>query len=146
MLLGSVVFLKATFSSIPEKPHNANSLWIEPSIINKKHGEKFNITMWINITNDGFTWQSRLVFNSTYLNATRVGYTAGATSDFFSGQATIPVTPTINNIRGCVEYGESLLGMTSATGVGSLFWIEFKVVNFSKFVNIFLISKIFRIQ
>jgi hypothetical protein len=113
----------------PSEPHAANAMWTEPSTITidintANVGDKHNVTLWINVTDDAFTWQARLTFNQTYFNVTKVGYTAGATSEFFSGQATIPVTPTINNAMGYVEHGESLLGMASATGVGSLMWLE----------------------
>ena len=118
-----------TVMAQPSEPHAANAIWTEPSTITidintANIGDKHNVTLWVNVTADAFTWQARLTFNQTYFNVIRVGYTAGATSDFFSGQATIPVTPTINNIMGYVEHGESLLGMSSATGVGSLMWLE----------------------
>lgn len=109
----------------------ANALWTDPSTVTLNVtttpiGYKFNVTVWVNLTVSSFTWQAKLLFNSTYFNATRAGYTARGTSQFFSGHITIPVTPVINNVGGTVLHGESLSGTDSrAAGSGSLMWAEF---------------------
>jgi hypothetical protein len=109
----------------------SNVLWIEPSttVLNISEvdlGYKFNLTAWINLTETSFTWQIALLYDSTYLQATRAGYTAGSTSMFFAGQTTIPVSPILTNDT--VMFGESLIGSDSKSpGSGSLCWIEFSL-------------------
>ena len=92
-------------------------------------GYMFNITVFVNISVSSYDWQVELSFNPAYFNVTQAGYTAGATSQFFAGQTTIPVAPTIDNIGGTILMGESLLGATEfrGPGAGSLFWTEFVV-------------------
>jgi thermitase len=118
---------------VPGEPHPANAMWIEPSFKDLTHyavGEKFNITVWVCLNESSFFWQVELLFNATFLNAKRAGYTAGTQSEFFAGHITIPVSPVIDNVWGSVMNGESLIGMDSReSGSGSLCWIEFEVVN-----------------
>lgn len=109
----------------------ANSIWIEPSRlrINDK-GDIFNVTIWINLTQNSFAWQIKLDFNSTFFNATRIGYTNGNRSQFFSDYSTIPIIPKINNENGYILHGETLLGSDErSSGCGSLIWVEFKLLN-----------------
>ena len=92
----------------------------------------FNLTVWINTSEPSYSWQFKIYFNNTYLNATRAGYTAGSKSEFFQELTTMPVSPIIDNNAGYVLYGESLLGEAQRDpGYGSLAWIEFKVTNAS---------------
>ena len=124
-------------ASEPTEPHQANALWIEPSTMTLDIGAvdpgyKFNITVWTNLTVDGFTWQVKVYFNATYLNATGTGYTAGATSEYMShrpGGMTVPVSPTIDNVNGFVLHGESCMGAeyVPAGTVGSLIWVELEL-------------------
>jgi len=111
----------------------ANSIWIEPSrLIINDEGDKFNVTIWINLTQNSFAWQIKLNFNSTFFNATRIGYTNGNRSQFFSEYSTIPIIPKINNENGYILHGETLLGSDKrSSGCGSLIWVEFKLVNAS---------------
>ena len=100
-------------------------------------GFKFNVTVWLNMTNVGAasgidTWQVKLYFNKTQLHALRTGYTEGATSQLFAGLTTTSVTPVIDNILiGYVTHGEScVLNAPPYKPVpcsGSLIWIEFNV-------------------
>ncbi|MFX0091696.1 MAG: hypothetical protein ACFFBD_08020, partial [Candidatus Hodarchaeota archaeon] len=97
---GSVNYMKA---SIPSELHPANTIWIEPSSVTIANiGDKFNITVWLNVTQKSFAWQIKLYFNSTYLNATRLGYTNGNKSAFFTEFSPMPVTPMINNEEGYI--------------------------------------------
>jgi len=133
MIVGYVYVLNV--QAQPSEPHPANALWIEPSTMEIDTGAvdpgyKFNITVWLNLTADAFTWQVKVFFNMTYLNATKMGYTAGATSEWIThrtGGMIIPVSPTIDNVNGFVLHGESCMGddyVPSGT-YGSLIWIEF---------------------
>jgi hypothetical protein len=111
------------------EPHQPNALWIEPSAASPRiAGEKFNLTVWVNITEESFAWQLKILFNSTYFNVSRLGYTDGEKSDFFSSHSTIAVTPIIENSQGYVIAGETLLeNDTRSPGYGSLMWIEFSL-------------------
>jgi hypothetical protein len=113
----------------PIEPHQANSLWIEPSAASVlTAGEKFNLTVWLNITEECFAWQLKILFNSTYFDVSRLGYTDGEKSDFFSDHTTITVTPVIEDSEGYVIAGETLLeNDTRSPGYGSLLWIEFSL-------------------
>ncbi|MCD6240393.1 hypothetical protein J7K27_02560 [Candidatus Bathyarchaeota archaeon] len=120
-------------TSQPQEPHEADSIWIEPSAIELKTteitpGYKFNITIWTNLSFPSYAWQIKLYYNTTFLDAIATGYTAGATSEFFQGLITMPVSPQINDAEGYVLHGESLIGTAQRDpGYGSLMWIEFEV-------------------
>ncbi|MCD6240392.1 hypothetical protein J7K27_02555 [Candidatus Bathyarchaeota archaeon] len=129
-----LLFCLQAKASEPTTPHPADAMWIESDIaeLPATEGYMFNLTVWINVSEPCFSWQFKIYFNNTYLNATRAGYTAGATSEFFQGLSTVPVTPQINNDDGFVLYGESLIGTAQRDpGCGSLAWIEFEVTNAS---------------
>jgi hypothetical protein len=120
---GSVVALESG------ELHQANALWIEPSTLSLEAvGAKFNLTVWLNTTDESFAWQLKILFHSGYFNATRLGYTSGEMSDFFSEHATIAITPIVENDGGYVILGETLIGNdTRGSGCGSLVWIEFSL-------------------
>jgi len=120
---------------IAQKPPPPNSIWIEPSQIdltNYLSGDRFNITVWLNLAEPSYAWQIMLIFNSTILKATNAGYTAGATSQFFEGLPTLAVEPVfgpLNATHSYVLYGESLMGgIQRDPGMGSLCWIEFELI------------------
>ena len=126
-ILGSTPIYAAATESI--EPHQPNALWIESSAgVVGTVGEKFNLTIWLNTTEESFAWQLKVLFNSTYFSVSRVGYSDGQKSEFFSGQSTITITPIIENNEGYVIAGESLLeNDTRSPGYGSLIWIEFSL-------------------
>ena len=138
MLLLSV---STAFAGVPNEPHNANAIWIDPSTVSlttanpaHKIGYKFNITVWANMTTllpgaSGIdTWQAKVYFNNSQLKALRTGYTGGTKSQFFQGLSTTPVTPLIDNPHGYVLHGETCSPSYKATPCsGSLIWIEFNV-------------------
>jgi len=119
----------------PTNPHPADAMWIESDIVElpANEGYMFNLTVWINTSEPCYSWQFKIYFNNTYLNATRAGYTAGSKSEFFQGQPmTMPVSPVIDNDVGYVLYGETLIGEAQRDpGYGSLAWIEFEVTDAS---------------
>jgi len=115
----------------------AVSIWIDPQVVNittaNYHvGDLFNATVWVNTYQDAnnsavFTWQVTVNFNASLLSVSRVGYTNGTISNFFSGHSTIPVTPIITSTS--ASTGESLIGTDSrAPGNGSLCWVEMEIL------------------
>ena len=124
--------------------HPANSMWIEPSIIDisgMSVGDRFNVTVWVNVTVDCAGWQFAMLYDTRYLNATRAGYTGsdGTRSQFFEQSGTVsmmPLTPTLynpyNETHNYVLHGEvwspMIPGNPYATGTGSLSWIEFQII------------------
>jgi len=130
-----LLFCLQAKASEPTTPHPADAMWIESDIVELPaiEGYTFNLTVWINTSEPCYSWQFKIYFNNTYLNATRAGYTAGSKSEFFEGLTTMPVEPQIDNNAGSVLYAESLLGagVQRDPGYGSLAWIEFKITNAS---------------
>ncbi|RLI03228.1 hypothetical protein DRO30_01405, partial [Candidatus Bathyarchaeota archaeon] len=127
--------LSVSVLSEPIEHHPADAMWIEPSCIDLTGyttGQKFNVTVWLNVTEASYVWQFKIYFNNTYLNAIRAGYTAGLQREFFEGLTTISVEPQIDNDVGYVLYGETLIGEGQRDpGYGSLAWIEFNVTDAS---------------
>ncbi|MFW9976088.1 MAG: hypothetical protein ACFFDQ_12530 [Candidatus Thorarchaeota archaeon] len=113
----------------PNEPHQSNALWMEPSTtLLRTVGEKFNLTVWVNITEECFAWQLKILFNSTYFAVSRIGYADIEKSDFFSDHQTITITPVIESSQGYIIAGETLLENDTRTpGFGSLLWIEFSL-------------------
>jgi hypothetical protein len=127
------------YASAPNEPHLANAMWVEPSTITLTDydvGDKFNVTIWTNMTTlepdaDGiYSWQVVIYYNTTYINATRVGLTGtgGMTSELFEGYTTFSYSLIEENYTSCYE---SLLGEEDYLPVpasGSLCWFEFEVL------------------
>lgn len=111
-------------------PRPANAFWLEPDLVQipPTIGYKFNVTAWVNVATNTHLWQFKLLFNSTYFRVTRIGYTAGETSEFFLGHTTIPCAPIFDNDAGWAAHGECLLGADyREPGYASLSWVEFEV-------------------
>lgn len=133
ILLTFLIFILGLSCNIaalePAEQHQANALWMElsaPSI--ESIGQKFNLTAWLNITEDCFAWQLKILFDFNYFNISRLGYTNDGKSDFFSEHSTIAITPVVDMNEGYVILGETLLGGDSrSSGYGSLAWIEFNM-------------------
>jgi len=137
----ALLFVKA---DVPNEPHTANAMWIEPSHIDlSAHthdiGYKFNVTIWVNITSVPSpkqvvtAWQLVIIYDKTQLNATRCGYTAGTKSQFFSNITTIPLEPqfgSFNTTHNFVMHGENWGSgpKRNVPGYGSLSWVEFQVI------------------
>ncbi len=108
-----------------------NALWIQLSkTAVSSAGEKFNATIWINVTESTYAWQTKVHFNTTFLNISNAGYTYGNRSLFFSEFSTISVSPLVNHEEGYILCGESLLeNVERGPGYGSLVWIEFELTD-----------------
>ena len=134
LLCSSVIFAGPQ----PSQPHAANAMWVEPSSIvfntmNASIGTEFNVTVWLNMTEDIFAYQIGLHYNRTQLMCTRAAYTAGNTSDYFRGHTTVSPAPAIDESElgnGSVLAFETVLGYDFILGPhsGSLVWAEFQVV------------------
>jgi hypothetical protein len=116
------------------KAEPADSIWIEPAAIEyytntTSVGKLFNVTLHVNATTDIYVWQVQMFWNISHLNVTGVDYTGVGKSEFFDGHATVPVAPTIDYDEGYVLHGESMIGVDSENGTGSLFWVEFEVIS-----------------
>jgi hypothetical protein len=129
--------LHTVVATVPNEPHNADAMWLEPSVLNASDlsiGLKFNITVWLNTSVACGGWQFHLIYNKNVLNATGCGYTAGSKSELFQNvTATMPVDPQfmgINATYSYVEHGESWLSNSTNMnpGYGSLSWVEFQVM------------------
>lgn len=114
--------------------HPGNATWVEPSTLafsssSVNVGDKFNVTLWANMSSSTFTWQIGLKFNATQIQAVRASYTGVGKSEFFAGHSNIPVVAVIDNVTGSVIFGESLVGADAvAPSSGTLCWIEFQIM------------------
>jgi hypothetical protein len=114
-----------------------DSLWVSPSAVNFNQyngsaGQEFNLTVWAYMENGTFTWQASVVFNTSLVQAVKAGYTNGTYgSVFFAGHTVVsPGAPTIDNVGGMVQWGETLLDSDFATQTNaSLAWVDFKVAS-----------------
>jgi len=142
LLYSSVILVRPELS----QQHVADSMWVEPSSIvfsttNASIGTEFNVTIWLNMTEDIFAYQIGLRYNRTQLMCTRANYTAGATSDYFKGHTTISPAPSIDGDilgNGSVLAFETVLGYDNITGPhsGSLIWAEFKILTLPVWGNL----------
>ncbi len=131
-----VIFAVSALTST--EPHDANAMWIEPSLIELDPssisvGYKFNITAWANASLETKGWQFWMYYPNDYINATRAGYTAGGKSEFLQDITTIAISPSfkvnLNATHNRLDFGEAwLMGPFRAPGSGSLCWVEFEVV------------------
>jgi len=118
--------------------HNADAMWIDaPSIVfdntTASIGTTFNVTVWLNITENVFAYQIGLHYNRTQLQCINAGLTGGTTSNYFKGHTTSPAGPTIDTSslgNGSVLAGETLFGTDFIPGPknASLIWVEFQVL------------------
>ena len=120
--------------SVPNEPHPANAIWIEPSftdLTDYSLGQRFQVITWLNVSTPTFSWQIMLIYRSSILNATAAGYTADGQSEFFEGLPTFGIPPhfgDLNETHAYVLIAETLLGGYSQSGCGSLCWIEFEII------------------
>jgi hypothetical protein len=126
-----IVFAKA---DTPSESHIADSMWVEPSsnifnTVNGSIGQEFNVTVWLNLTENIFAYQVKLLFNATQLNCTRVAYTAGGTSNYFKSHSTSSPPAVIDTVGGSVIAFETCLGNDFVAGPrnASLIWAEFAI-------------------
>jgi hypothetical protein len=120
------------------EPHPADAMWVEPSSVtfdasNASVGAKFNVTVWLNMTEDIFAYQIGMLYNRTQLKCARAAFTAVTTSNYFSGHSTSAPPPVIDTSflgNGSILASESTLGSDLIPGPhnGSLIWAEFQVL------------------
>jgi PKD repeat protein len=112
----------------PSEPHAADAMWVEPSSSVFSALANFNVTVWMNITENVFAYQVDLLYNSTQLNCTRAGYTAGGSSNYFKGHVTVSPPPVLST--GSVLAFESLSGSDMLQGphCDSLVWAQFQIL------------------
>jgi len=121
--------------TIRASPPPAPSFYVLPETItftpnNASVGTLFNVTLWGSVAVPTTAWNAKLGFNATMLQAVAIGYTAGSTSQFFSGHATVPGLPSVvDNTAGSVLWAEALSGITDSVGPasGSLMYITFNI-------------------
>jgi hypothetical protein len=125
-------------ADVSAEPHAADAVWVEPSSIvftnsNASVGTKFNVTVWLNMTEKVFNYQVALYYNRTQLMCTRGGFTGVTRSNFMTGHTTSAIGPQIDTSylgNGSVLATETCLGSDFAPGpnVGSLLWLEFQIM------------------
>jgi hypothetical protein len=124
----------------PGEPHDRNAMWVEYGLyaldtVAAGVGDKFNITVSMNITQDVFFYQIGLLYNRIWLKCTRAGYTAGTTSMYFLGHATTeagnpPIIDTSFLGNGSVLVSGGCTGTDNVTGPhsGTLIWAEMQIM------------------
>ena len=118
--------------------HSADSIWLGPSSIvftaaNGTVGQEFNVTVWLNLTENVYSYQVALHYDRTQLMCTDTGYTDGSTSNYFEDHATMSPSPVIDTSilgNGSILAFETLEGddMISGPHCDSLFWAEFQIL------------------
>jgi len=115
----------------------ADAMWIEPSVLDFNAyevnvGYRFNVTIWLNVTSDNmFSWQFKLYYNTSQIQATNAGYSNGSYSEWAlhrTGGGTGAVTPVI--AEDYVLFTESCTGdnYVPAGTCARLAWVEFEIV------------------
>jgi hypothetical protein len=114
-------------------------MWVEPSAVsfsatNASVGTRFNVTVWLNMTEDIFAYQVGMLYNCTQLRCTRAGYTGENTSQYFVGHKTNTPSILIDTSflhDGSILVTESCLGDDKVLGprIASLIWAEFEILN-----------------
>jgi hypothetical protein len=126
-------------ADVPAEPHGADAMWVEPSSItftnvNGSIGQKFNMTLWLNMTKDVFNYQVALRYNRTQLKCLRVIPTARPTSVYMSsapsGTTFSKVIDTSFLGNGSILASETCSAPDYIPGPnsGSLFWAEFQIM------------------
>jgi hypothetical protein len=113
-------------------------MWVEPSNMSLTGdsatvGYRFNITIWLNMTQDIFAYQVGLLYNRTQLRCDRADFTDGGTSEYFTGhQSSAWIVPIDTRYlgNGSIMASECCMGGDNVSGprVGSLIWAEFEVL------------------
>jgi hypothetical protein len=142
ILIGAIlllnIFMIRAFADVPSVPHSADAMWVEPLSVtfdtsNVSVGTtKFNVTVWLNMTEDVYTYQIGMLYNHTQLKCTRAGYTGTGASMYFSGHTTSSPPPVIDTSflgNGSILATETCQGTDFIPGPnsGSLMWAEFQV-------------------
>jgi ribosomal protein S27AE len=121
---------------VSQQPTNA--LWLVPSQVDLSTsmisvGYRFNVTVWASCSVDCIGWRFSLVYENSYVNASRAGYTDENRSQFFQNITTSPDKPLFDSYDAThnrVVHDEIwLLGDFRSPGFGSLTWVEFEVIS-----------------
>jgi len=133
----TIVFTTALItSSGPVKSLPANSMWIEPSVLEFETtttpvGYRFSITIYTNLSVPSYAWQIYLTYNKNHLNATGCWYTAGSKSQWAGTNPTTPLKPSYgshNETLNYVLFGESLQGeVETPPGTYTLAIVQFEI-------------------
>jgi len=134
VLLGLLIASMVTVFPAISLP--ANAMWIQPSTLSFSTsstavGFKFNVTVWFNVTTGTNSWQFYLIYNKAHLNAIRMDYTGYYQSQWSGSSSVNTVTPSFGNhnaTHGYAFHGEVLKDSLEKTGVGSLSWVEFEII------------------
>jgi hypothetical protein len=130
------LFMRILSSSevIVDLSHPANAMWIEPTTeyfsSQAYVGTRFNVTVWMNVTQPTSAWQFLLIYDRTLLQALRCGYTGDKKSEWSGGESVTTVSPVFASGNSSYSYvldGETLNSRASLTGAGSLGWVEFNI-------------------
>ncbi len=130
--------IKLVYSIEPTEPHQANAIWIEPSILYLDPesifiGYKFYLTVWANSTLEVMDWSYKMVYPNVYINASRAAYTAGQKSEFFYNISTAPFPPFFRSYDTTHDYVICCEGRGArdirSPGYGSLAWVEFEIIS-----------------
>ena len=115
---------------------NADVMWVMPSRVGLSKelasiGYRFNVTVWLNMTQNIYAYQIALLYNGTQLKCDRAGFTDGGTSEYFTGHystAMIAIDGGMGN--GSLMAFEGCVGSDYVSGphVASLIWAEFEVL------------------
>jgi hypothetical protein len=114
-----------------------HAMWVEPSTVNLTGdsatiGYRFNVTVWLNMTQDIYSYSIGLLYNRTQLKCIRAGFTDGGTSEYFTGHysTALMVIDTSYLHNGSILAYEGCIAQDQIKGprVGSLVWAEFEVV------------------
>ena len=133
-IVAVAVMILSAMPAARAAPPPAPAFWITPETLsfdtNHYHvGDRFNATVWTNTLGPSYAWQVQVNFNVSQLNVVRADYTGVSKSLFYTGHATVGVSPSIDNTTGFVVHGESMVGIDqAAAGSGSLFWVEFTIM------------------
>jgi PKD repeat protein len=128
-LLSAITIVLTLTLSLTSIRANTPTLTIKPQkIVNTSITIGSIITINASVIDivDLYTWQIKVFFNPKVLNCTKAWLPL---DHVFAGKTIVPVSPQIDNEKGYVLYGASLMGGVSGyNGSGTLCQIEFKVV------------------
>jgi hypothetical protein len=136
-LLVLLLVSMAPASASITQPHNADSMWIEPSSVtfdntNASVGQLFNVTVAMNFTQSVFNWQAVVFYNRTLLKCTRTQTSAGPTSEYMTGHSTTVASGIDSSAfgNGTVAVSETCAGTDFVPGPhnGTLLWAEFQIL------------------
>jgi hypothetical protein len=137
MLLSALPLINAANLPPSTPPPDNIAMWIQPTTVDPIGlglglGDTFTVTVWAKANVDIKGWQFWLHYNLNHLNATACVYSAGSTSDYFSGLSTFPVAPAFTNINAThnrIAFGESGgIGVVAPPNTAALAEVTFEIL------------------